>query len=87
MPRANNTQLTIHSAFALAKAREIAEATGMSVTEVLEDALRSYMPSASRAVAARLVRRGPVWVVQVGGASVGLDDANFALEAERETRP
>ena len=86
MPRTNDIQLNVRSAFARARVREIAEATGMSVTEVVEDALRAYAPPTSRVPTGALVRRGPVLVVRAAGASVSLDEANRALEAEREAR-
>lgn len=87
MSRADNAQFNVRSAFARARAREIAEATGMTVTQVVEDALRAYAPPTPRTGVGLLVRRGPVLVIPAGDRRVGLDEAEEALDATRRERP
>jgi hypothetical protein len=86
MSRAQTTQFNVRSAFARARAHEIAEATGMTVTQVVEDALRAYAPPTPWAGVGSLVRRGPVLVIPAGGRRVSLDEAEEALDATRQER-
>ncbi|MEO7026409.1 MAG: hypothetical protein ABI056_02540 [Caulobacteraceae bacterium] len=84
MPRAQPVQFNVRSAFARARARELAEQTGMTATEVVEDALRGYVPPVSSGVG-RLVRRGPLLVLPAAvGRTVSLKEAEAILEAVRE---
>ena len=83
MPRADNAQLNIRSAYACNRAREIARRTGMTATEVVEDALRGYVPPAASEPVYGLVRRGPVLVKPAQGRRVTQDEADQALEAVR----
>lgn len=83
MPRAERAQLNVRSGFARRRARELARRTGMTATEVVEDALRGYVPPAAAAKVGRLVRRGPVLVIPSAGEMVTLKDANAALAATR----
>ncbi len=85
MPRVDNTQLNIRSAYARNRAREIARRTGMTTTEIVEDALRGYVPPAVSQPVDGLVRRGPVLVkLAQGGRHVTQNEADQALEAVRE---
>jgi hypothetical protein len=85
MPRRDSAQLNIRSAFAHARAHEIARRTGMTATEVVEDALRGYVPAAGPTPVGTLVRRGPVLVrPATGGRRVSLKQANAALDAARD---
>ncbi len=85
MPRHDSAQLNIRSAFARARAHHIARRTGMTATEVVEDALRGYVPAAGPKQVGALVRRGPVLVRPAsGGKRVTLAEANEALYAERD---
>ena len=84
MPRGERTQLNIRSGFARKRAHELARRTGMTATQVVEDALRGYVPTALPTRVGRLVRRGPVLVCPAAGAKVSLKAANAALEATRE---
>ena len=84
MPRMNNTQLNIRSAYARARTREIASRTGMTATEVVEDALRGYVPPFLPEPIDGLVRHGPVLVKPAQGRRITQDKANQALEAVRE---
>jgi hypothetical protein len=58
--------------------------TGMTTTQVVEDALGSYTaPGGYGAASAPLLRRGRVLVIPVGGRSLSLEEANAALDAVR----
>lgn len=76
-------QLNIRSEFARARARELAERTGMTVTEVVEDALRHYAPVEEIKPVGRLVRSGPLLIWPATGRQITLEEANAALEAVR----
>lgn len=82
MSRSN--QLNVRSDFARKRAHELAEQTGMTATQIVEDALRSYVPPTTSAKVGKLVRRGPVLVrPATGSKKISLEEANAALEAAR----
>lgn len=83
MSRTDPVQFNVRSAFARARARELAKATGMTVTQVVEDALRGYVPPRAPAPTGALVRRGPLLVRPAQGARVSLEEANAALDRGR----
>lgn len=83
MPRGDNTQLNIRSAYARDRAREIARSCGMTTTEIVEDALRGYVPAVTPEPVDGLVRRGRVLVKPAHGRSVTQEEADQALEAAR----
>ena len=87
MSRSEPVQFNVRSAFARARARELAEQTGMTATQVVEEALRGYVPSGAATPVGRLVRRGPILVAPADGRSVSLEQANAALDAVREGEP
>ncbi len=87
MPRADNAQLNIRSAYARNRTREIARRTGMTTTEIVEDALRGYVPPVASEPVAGLVQRGPVLVKPAQGRHVTQDEADQALEAVRGRDP
>jgi hypothetical protein len=87
MARTEKLQLNVRSAYARKRAQELSEVTGLTATQVVEDALRSYVPSQSVARSGRLVRRGPILVRPKGNSKVSLKQANAALEAARERDP
>ena len=64
----------------------IAQATGMTSTQVVEEALRAYVPPSEANVAARLVRRGAILVKPAAGKRVSLADADTALDEARAER-
>jgi hypothetical protein len=84
MARAADVQFNVRSAFARKRAHELARLTGMTATQVVEDALRAYVPPAATAPAGRLVRRGPLLVRSGQGETISLEAANAALERVRE---
>jgi hypothetical protein len=84
MARTGNTQLNVRSAYARKRTQELAKLTGMTATEIVEDALRGYVPPAPVVATGRLVRRGPILVRPADGGKVSLKEANAALDALRE---
>lgn len=86
MSRPDPIQFNVRSAFARSRAHELAKRTGMTATQVVEDALRGYVPPGDAEHNGRLVRKGPLLVRPAVGAHVTLEDANDALNAARELR-
>jgi hypothetical protein len=84
MSRANTVQFNVRSAFVRARTQELSRLTGMTATEIVEDALRGYVPPGAPAQRGRLVRRGRILVVPADGSAVSLDEANAALDRARE---
>ncbi len=84
MSRTNHVQFNVRSAFARQRAHELAKLTGMTATQVVEDALRGYVPPGAEHTAGRLVRRGPILVRPTDGAKVPFAAAEAALNAVRE---
>jgi hypothetical protein len=78
------TQLNVRSSYARDRAAALARATGMTTTQVVEEALRAYTPPVAAPPGA-LVRRGAL-LVRPGGDPVSLDAANAALDASRAER-
>ncbi|AJR24394.1 MULTISPECIES: hypothetical protein [unclassified Sphingobium] len=84
MGRAENIQLNVRSAFARDRVRALAKLTGMTASEVIEDALRGYVPPGIPANTGKLVRRGALLVRPSSGKPVSLESANEALDRTRE---
>ena len=84
MGRAEPSQFNIRSAFARTRARELAKQTGMTATQIVEDALRGYAPPGAPAEIEGMMRCGPILVARGNGKRVTLEEANAALEAVRE---
>lgn len=86
MARTEEVQLNIRSRFARERSAMLARQTGLTTTQVIEEALRAYAPPASEKVMGRLVRRGPVLVRPADNGRVTLEAANEALDASRIER-
>ncbi len=84
MSRIEQIQFNVRSAFARKRAHELAKQTGMTATEVVEDALRGYVPPAIAPKVGKLVQRGPVLVLPAAGSKINLKAANAALKSARE---
>ena len=84
MSRTDHVQFNVRSAFARARAHELARVTGMTATQVVEDALRSYVPPGAAMATGRLVQRGPILVRPAEGRTISLGEAEAALNAVRE---
>jgi len=83
MSRADHIQFNVRSAFARARAHELAKLTGMTATQIVEEALRGYVPPSAAATAGRLVRRGPLLVQPAKGRNISQAEADSALDAVR----
>lgn len=84
MGRAENIQLNVRSGFARARVQALAKLTGMTASQVVEDALRGYVPPGIPDNVGKLVRRGALLVRPASGKSISLDTANAALDQSRE---
>jgi hypothetical protein len=84
MSRADHVQFNVRSAFARARAHELAKLTGKTATQIVEDALRGYVPPGSVETVGRLVQRGPLLVKPAGGKRISAAEADAALDALRE---
>jgi len=84
MARADNIQLNVRSAFARDRVHALTRLTGMTASEVIEDALRGYVPPGVPANTGKLVRRGALLVRPATGKSISLEEANDALDRSRE---
>ncbi len=82
----STAQLNVRSPYARERAAVLAQATGMTTTQVVEEALRAYTPPVAEPHG-KLVRRGPLLVLPgTGKGKVSLAAANAALEASRDER-
>lgn len=86
MARAEPTQFNIRSRFARERASQLARRTGMTTTQVVEEALRAYHPPAEASGYGSLIRKGPLLVKPASGRTISLAEANAALEAARTER-
>lgn len=86
MPRQKTAQLNIRSPYVRERVAEIAKQTGMTATEVIEDAIRGYVPPGGPdPLPPGMVREGPLVVLaRRGDRVITLEEANEALEAARE---
>lgn len=83
MARRNTTQLNIRSEFARSRAQELADRTGMTATQVVEEALKAFEPE-PRPVG-RLVRKGRLLVI-TGGPEITVEDVQRSIDEAREER-
>jgi hypothetical protein len=85
MAVAREAQLNIRSRFARERAAELARLTGLTTTQVVEEALRAFDPPRNRDEG-RLVRKGKLLVMPATGRTLTLEEVNEAIEAVREER-
>ncbi len=83
MARAVRDQFNIRSAYARRRAHEIAHQTGMTASQVVEEALRAYAPSTPGQIGG-LVRKGKLLVLPATGPTVSAKEVEQALDALRE---
>lgn len=84
--RAQSVQLNIRSRFAKERATTIARSTGMTTTQVVEEALRAYVPPADDHLPPGLVRRGRLLVGLAPGRKLTLEEVDATFDAVREER-
>lgn len=63
-------QLSIRSPFARMRASSLAKATGMTITKIIEDALRAYQPATRRVHPGGLIEKGGILVKPKGAAAI-----------------
>jgi hypothetical protein len=83
MARSSRVQFNVRSEYARTRAHELARLTGMTTTQVVEEALRGFVP-ASEQIPAGLVRRGPLLVKPTGRKRISQAQADEALAEVRE---
>ena len=76
-------QLNVRSRFARLRAKSLAKATGMSVTKIVEEALRAYQPAQLLARPGRLIERGGILVKPKGRAEVTQQQIDIELDKIR----
>ena len=76
-------QLNVRSRFARTRASQLAKATGMSVTQVVEDALRAYQPAHQVVRPAGLIEKEGLLVKPKGRADVAQLQVDTELEKIR----
>lgn len=79
------SQLNVRSPYAKERASTLAKATGMTTTQIVEEALRAYTPPLVEPVG-RLVRNGRLLVMPSQGREITLEETNAAIEASRNER-
>ena len=86
MPRALARQLNIRSEFARERAAFIAAETGLTVTEVVEEALRAFQPASGRKPPGDLISKGGILVKPGRGRRITQEQANALMEEDRAER-
>lgn len=86
MSRVDDTQLNVRSRFARDRAAFLSKQTGMTATQVVEEALRLYVAPIHRDVPTKFIRKAGVLVRPAEGERISLDQANAVLEEDRNER-
>ena len=81
MSSSSAPQLNVGSRFARDRAEAIARETGMTTTQVVEEALRAYVPDSP---SPNMVRSGRLLVRRSTGSSITLEQMNAEIETSRE---
>jgi hypothetical protein len=85
MGKMDSIQLNIRSRFARERAARLAGETGMTVTQIVEEALRAYQP-AQKAASGGLVRKGPILVRPAGGRTISASETDALIDEVRNER-
>ena len=88
MARLNTAQLSIRSDYARDRAADLARATGMSTTKVVEEALRAWSPppvdrAKDEPLPPGLVRKGRFLVLAGTGRTITFEETNAWIEDGR----
>ena len=87
MPRSESAQLNIRSRFARERVAVLARRTGMTATQIVEEALRAYHPPPDEEPPpGRLIRKGPLLVMPAQGRPITLEDVNASIDQDRDER-
>jgi hypothetical protein len=84
MSSSSAPQLNIRSRFARDRAAAIARETGMTTTQVVEEALRAYVPPLPESPSPNLMRRGKLLVHRPTGTTITCEELNAEIDAVRE---
>jgi predicted transcriptional regulator len=86
MARTNAAQLNIRSQFARDRVDHLARQTGMTATQIVEEALRTYHPPMEEPVPPGFIRKGRILVRHGGGRRITIEETLAAIDAGREER-
>ena len=86
MAKTNEPQLNIRSRYARDRVAELVRQTGLTATQVVEEALQAYSPPLEDAPPAGLVRRGRILVMPASGRPVTVADVEETLDEIRNER-
>ena len=88
MPRSQAAQLNIRSDFARERVYEIAERTGMTAVQVVEEALRAYTPPPVSGAPPPfgLIDKGGILVSPAEGRRITHAEVEASIEADRNER-
>ncbi len=79
------SQLNVRSPYAKERAATLAKATGMTTTQIVEEALRAYTPPVDAPVG-RLVRKGRILVMTSRGRKITMEETNAVIDEVRNER-
>jgi hypothetical protein len=82
MGRSETAQINIRSAFVRDRVSALVQRTGMTATQIVEDALRAYAPPVVDPPHSGLVQKGPL-LVMTGGKRVTRAETDAAIEDAR----
>ena len=86
MPRSETAQINIRSTFVRDRVTALVQRTGMTATQVVEEALRAYAPPVAEPPHGRLVRKGPL-LVMTGGKRVTHAETDAIIQEVRSGDP
>jgi len=86
MSRSQPMQLNVRSQFARERAKELAQQTGMSTTQVVEEALRAFHPPGRKEAPDGMVWKGPILVKRAAGRTITLEETLAAIDDDRNAR-
>ena len=86
MAQAEPTQLNIRSRFARKRALDLARETGMTLTQIVEEALRAYQPARKSPGRGTLISKAGILVKPKTGRIVSSRDVEAALDDVRDGR-
>ncbi|QMW22520.1 hypothetical protein [Sandaracinobacteroides saxicola] len=82
MARSQSAQINIRSAFVRDRVSSLVRRTGMTATQIVEEALRAYVPPVVEPAHGRLVRKG-LLLVMTDGRRVSRAETDAAILAAR----
>ncbi|QTN18909.1 hypothetical protein HZ989_11785 [Brevundimonas sp. AJA228-03] len=86
MERARSAQLNIRSRFARERAADLARQTGMTTTQVVEEALRAFHPPGPKPAPDGMVWKGRILVQRATGRTITLEETLASIDEDRNER-